>query len=133
MTTAAQTEVSICNLALSRLGAKRITALTAATVEAQRCTLHYASDRDSLLRGHTWVFAMVRAALSEDTTVPAFGYDHQYILPSDCLRVVRTHHFHHSYQIEGKRLLTHSDSAEIVYIKRIEDPTLFDSMFVDAL
>lgn len=64
----ATTEVSICNIALSRIGHPAMTgttiALLAGTDEAQRqCTIHYEPSRDALLRSHPWNFATKRTRL----------------------------------------------------------------------
>ena len=37
------------------------------------------------------------------------------------------------YQIEGGKLLTNEGTAKILYLARVEDVNLFDSMFVEAL
>jgi len=62
------TEVSICNIALSRIGQPAMTgttiALLAGTDEAQRqCTIQYEPSRDALLRSHPWNFAVKRTRL----------------------------------------------------------------------
>jgi len=57
-------EVTICNLALARLGDSRIAALSDSKPEAEYCTLFYEATRDEVLRGHPWNFATTRAALS---------------------------------------------------------------------
>ena len=66
---AAYSETLICNLALARLGAKRINTIeeTDASVQAVQCRTHYEHTRDALLRSHLWRFAIKRAELSEDT------------------------------------------------------------------
>jgi hypothetical protein len=125
------TETDICNQALARIGSKRINAMTDSTVEAIRCTTFYAQDRDATLQGHSWRFAIQRALLSEDATTPLFGYDHQYILPSDCLRVL--HGPREQFQVEGQRLLTDDDDCHIKYIRRVEDVSQFTPMFVKLL
>lgn len=126
-------ETSICNMALARLGAKRITSLTDASNEANHCALQYEPVRDALLRSHSWAFALSRASLSEDTAAPAFEFDNAFLLPSDCLRVVSLYYTDATYRIEGKRLLTNDDEAQIVYIRRVTDPTEFDPLFVKVL
>ena len=83
----AASEVQICNVALRKLGARRITALTDDTEEAKSCTDVFDRLRDKLLRIHPWNFATKRAALAVSTTSPAWGYDNAYPLPADCLRI----------------------------------------------
>ena len=45
-------EVQICNMALSRLGVKRISALTDSGKAATECNLIYAITRDAVLADH---------------------------------------------------------------------------------
>lgn len=59
----AVTEVSICNMALSRIGHTTISALSDANDAARQCNLHYEPSRDGLLRAHPWNFAMKRTRL----------------------------------------------------------------------
>lgn len=60
----AVTEVSIANMALSRVGHhNQITALSDNTEAARQCNLHYEGARDSLLRSHPWKFAKKRTKL----------------------------------------------------------------------
>jgi hypothetical protein len=57
-------DVTICNLALARLGDSRIVTMNDSKPEAEYCTLFYGATRDEVLRGHPWNFATTRAALS---------------------------------------------------------------------
>ena len=129
----ALSETSIVNMALARLGANRINALTDTSVEAIQANLHYTQTRDALLRSHTWCFARARAILSVDTTAPAFGYDHQYILPADFLRLVGLYDTSYPYAIEGDRLLTDDDATDLYYIRKVTDPAEFDPLFAEVL
>ncbi len=130
----ALSETRICNLALARLGAKRINALTDATNEAVQCNLHYEPVRDALLRRHAWRFARTRAVLSEDAAAPVHGWENQFSLPADFLRLVRTPETgEYPFTIEGQKYLTDDDEAEIVYVRRVTDPTEFDPLFVQVL
>ena len=134
------TEVSICANALRRLGDSPITSLTEDTERARLCNAFYAPTRDSVLRSHTWNFAITRATLAQSTTTPAFEYAYQYPLPTDpyCLRVLKMEFDDYEFKIEnlagqGRVLLTDEGTANIIYIAKVTDPTLFDSMFVDVL
>jgi len=60
------TAVSVCNLALSRIGATAIVTLADATDEGVQCNLHYEQARDSLLRSHPWRFASLWVELVRD-------------------------------------------------------------------
>lgn len=130
---------SICNMALDKLGATRITDIdTDQSTEAIKCQTHFEQTRDALTESHTWRFASGRKKLSQDTVDPDFEYDNQFILPTDYLvqKSVwngfgpRSTVF--SYSLEGDRLLTNEDEINLRYIKRVTDPTKFDPLFVEV-
>ena len=123
----------LANLALAKLGAKRINDLdTDTTIEADECRTHFTTLRDALLRSHLWRFAKTRAVLSEDATAPAFGYAHAYNLPADFLRLWPNVFVEGTYALEGTQLLTNATAASIIYIRQVTDPTLFDPLFVSV-
>ena len=125
---------SICNMALARIGAKRINDYEADTsLEAIQCQTHYEPLRDALLRGHSWRFASARATLSADPTAPVFEWDYKYALPADCLRVEGLYDATSTYAVEGGWLLTNDDSADLWYIRRVTDPGQFDPLFAEVL
>lgn len=88
-----QSDVSICNLALRHIAAKRITSLSDTTEEAIACALFYPQVRDEVLREFPWPFAwrMATLVLVDGTESLATTQDFQYSyrLPSDTLRVHR--------------------------------------------
>ena len=134
------TEVSICSNALRRLGDSPITSLTEDSERARLCNAFYEPSRDAVLRSHTWNFAINRANLAKLSTSPAFEYANQFALPTDpfCLRVLKMEFEDYEFKIEnlagqGRVLLTDEGEAKIIYIARVTDPSLFDSMFVDTL
>lgn len=131
-------EVEICNRALQKLGAKRITALTEDSVNARACNAAYATLRDALLRAHPWVFAIDRAELAADSTAPDWGRANAFQLPSDFIRLLRPYPEDNSldldWQIEGQKIYSDdSDPIYIRYIKRVTDPNLMDPLFREAL
>ena len=134
------TEVSICSNALRKLGDDPITSLTEDTERARLCNAFYESSRDSLLRSHPCNFAITRATLAQLSTTPAYGFAYQYALPTDpyCLRVLEMEYQDYIFKIEnlatvGRVLLSDESTAKILYIGRITDTALFDSLFVDTL
>src|SRR3546814_4634282 len=78
----------ICNSALAKIGAARITALGEASRNASLCAELYDKCRDDLLRAHSWNFATARAKLARADTAPAFGPAYAYALPADWIRCV---------------------------------------------
>lgn len=131
-------ETAICNLALAHLGEARIESLDEDNLASRACALHYGPTRDMVLRSHRWNFAQARVTLSESADAPAFGPAHQYPLPSDCLRVLECNEtedgdvISNEYPVEGRCIVTNADTLNLVYVKRIEDVSQFDALFVEA-
>ena len=126
--------VAICNRALQKLGAKRIVSLDdVGVVNASRCKAAYPMIRDQELRKRAWNFAIKRVLLPADTGVPPFDFLHAYTLPSDCLRFLPKNTVT-DWQPEGRQILTNDGAPlQLRYIARIEDSTVFDDNFVEAL
>mgnify|MGYP003631327884 CR=1 FL=1 len=125
--------VQIVNNALVKVGANAILSLTEDSEAARAANLIYEQIRDAVLRDHVWNFAKKRIELAQDSDTPAFEFAFQYTLPSECLRVLRMEDLDMIYKIENGKLLTDENPAKILFIYRVEDVNLFDSMFVEAL
>lgn len=129
-------DVTICNLALQRLGEARILSLSDDSRAARAMNLLYAPTRDGLLRKHPWNFAIKRAAIAADSTNPAFGYDNAFTIPSDCLRLLSNDKgegetYMDSWKLEGGKILTNEDGPLYIrYVARVTDPTKLDACFV---
>lgn len=136
------TETDICNMALGRIGAKRVTAaqITADTdVRAQHCNLHYAQTRDALLRSYWWRFAGARAELST-TTTPTFEWAYAFSLPDDFLafrsiyedNATPTKSTVDSSQFEGNVIMWNDSSMSIRYTKQVTTVSSFEPLFIEA-
>jgi hypothetical protein len=129
-------ETSICCMALSKIGSARITDIYSDTsVQAIQCQTHYDQTRDALLRSFEWSFAIKQAELSEDSSTPTFGYDHQFLLPADFIRVTLNWDdgAEYNYDIQGLLLLTDESEINLEYVAQITDTTTFDALFVEVL
>jgi len=131
-------DVSICNSALIKIGAKTIVSLTEGSKSANACNEQFEKLRDDLLRSHHWNFATKRVQQAQLTETPDFGFDHAYALPSDWLRTVSVHDNDDGvgtiqYRIEGKKLFTNADQVFLRYIVRVTDPNEMPSDFREAL
>lgn len=130
--------VEICNRALQKLGAKRITSLTQDTPNARACNVAYEVLKKAELRSHPWNFAIKRAELAADATDPSWGRSKAFTLPEDFLRLLDDYPEDLSnskdWQIEGKKIIT-DDSAPLYirYIYDVTDPNEFDALFCEAL
>ena len=125
--------VQIVNNALIKIGASAILTLTENSEAARAANLIYEQIRDACIRDHVWNFAIRRVELAQNSTAPAFEFSYQYNLPSDCLRVLRMEDMGMYYKIEGGKLLTDEGTAKILYLARVEDVNLFDSLFGEGL
>jgi len=133
-----EAEVEIANQALAGIGSKRFTLAVQTGNEGVMANLHYEQTRDALLRSFEWPFASDRATLAQDTKAPDFDWDHQYKLPEDFLRLKSfcgesiTSRVGNRWTIEGKKILTSDDEADIEYIKKVTDPDDFDPLFTEV-
>ena len=138
----AVSKVAIANRALTKIGAARIIALDDDSESSNTLDSMFDIVRDDELRAHLWHFAKARAVLPALSARPEFGYQQQYQLPADFLRLLQLADYpvypaptvQGLYSIEGGRVLVdHDGPLRIRYIRRVEDPTLFDALFVEVL
>ena len=123
---------SLCNMALTKLGAKTISNIdTDTTANAVKCRALYETIRDSLLRSFTWTFAIERAELAQLAETPEYEYDYCYSLPTApyCLRILEME-TDDNFEIEGRILLTNGKECKVKYLARVTNPIKLDSLFV---
>lgn len=134
--------VQICNQALTKIGALRITDLLDDTPSARLMSAIYEIKRDAELAAHPWTFAITRAEIPALATAPGFGWLREFTLPADCLRLVEVgedYTFYASttgplYQREGNAILSDTESPlAIRYVQRVTNTGLFSPLFVEAL
>lgn len=128
--------VGIANLAMTVLGADRITSMDDDSENARRLTAVFDYCLEDVLRSHPWNFAIIRAELAELTSEPIFGYDNQFQLPGDCLRVVEVSDGENiitDFVIEGRKLLSDNDEIYVKYIGKVTDPNQYTSQFIMVL
>jgi hypothetical protein len=128
----------ICNSALAKIGAARISALDDGSKNATLCAELYAKCRDDLLRSHSWNFATARAKLARLAEAPTFGPAYAYALPADWIRSVTAHDSAAGgaaldCRIEGHSLLSDAEQVYLRYVRRAEDANLMPADFREAL
>lgn len=134
------TTTDVCNLALARLGARRIADYAADTsTEAKSCRLHFEQVRDGLLRRHQWDFATLSVALIKLEDAPLSEYAAAWQLPEDCERVIRIssgepYHPVTCFARRGRQLLTADLAAcELIYVSNAVEIDEWDSLFIEAV
>jgi hypothetical protein len=125
--------VDICNGALNQLGATTILSLTEDSKNARLCNSRYTQVRDSVFRSHPWNCLQKRVELAQDTTAPAWGFKYAYTLPADCLRLLRILDYDSNYKVEGRKILSNTETMKILYISRVTDPNEYDESLREIL
>lgn len=136
----AQDKVKIANLALRKIGAKRISAFTDDTPEARIIDEVYDDIRDEVLAQGIWGFAQKRAALAQlSETIPADwdGVSYVYALPTDFIRLNFYSDLAANVQIEHLAdqmvILSNVSGLEIKYTFRNDNPATYFQNFTSAL
>lgn len=140
-------QVDIANRALTKLGAARIISFGDDNKQARAVASMFDIVRDAELRSHIWSFTVRRTALAALVSTPDWGFQFEYQLPSDCLRILMVNDVYGGpdmsdyrnaptadYSLEGNKILTDIGSPlKLRYISRVQDTTQWDSMFVEAM
>jgi hypothetical protein len=142
----AVSEVQICNVALGRIGQSIfIDALTERSQAASVCNLFFEPCRDRALADGLWDFATTRVVLADLGANPV-NWSYRYALPSDFLAAqylvipgIRTpradQRIPYRLATEGEQRVLYTDlpQAELVYTRRVTNPSLFSPQFNSAL
>lgn len=139
-------EVDICNLALSRLGDTANVASISppeGSAQAEHCARFYPLARDVLLEMHPWHFATRRVTLAA-LAVDSWHWQYAYARPSDAIKLLavlppsatsdeQAQPYAAEASDSGGLILSNQQSANLLYIARVRDATVFSPRFVDAL
>ncbi len=130
-------DVSICNSALAKVNAQRITALTENTKAAKICNVILRPSLDFVTRAHPWSCAIARDVPALLAAAPAFEWTYQFRLPTDpyCLRVLNVYSSagEPDYVIEGRALLCNESTVNLRYIKKITDFAEIDESLAETI
>jgi len=125
--------VGICNGALNQLGATTILSLTEDSKNARLCNSRYTQVRDALFRTHPWNCLQKRIELALDASAPTWGFKYSYTLPADCLRLLRILDYDTNYKVEGRKVLSNSETMKILYVSRVTDPNEYDELLRETI
>jgi len=140
-------QVDIANRALTKLGAARIISFADDNKQARAIFSMFEIVRDAELRSHIWSFSVKRASLAALVSTPDWGFQREFPVPSDCLRILMVNDVYNGpsledyrnqpvaeYSLEGNKILTNFPAPlKIRYVSRVFDTTQWDSMFVEAM
>lgn len=107
----------------------------------------YDHTRKKLLREHPWNFAIKRANLAASSTTPVYGYDKQYPVPSDFLRLLTINDSTYTqdvpapsgrFRVESGAILTsniYNDSTvlKITYVSDFTNVSQMDALFIEIM
>ena len=134
------TQQTICTTALFNLGCPPLSSFTSpVTPVEKRIVGEYSNIVRSELRRKAWIFAIKRTAFTDAAAPLGAPLFNTWTLPDDCIRVLRnrlegTRHTDPDWWIEGNSVCRHAAQAPLLrYLSSSIDPSLYDSLFVEAL
>lgn len=129
-------DISLCRLALIKIGANSISSFSEGTTEALVSASLYPVVRDGLISSHPWNFAIMQTVLPSLSNNLSADYKNVFQLPPDCLRVISAGHSGRGrgleYAVRHGRLFSDADNVRLTYITRVEE-SLFPAFFSVAL
>lgn len=139
-------QVEIANRALTKIGEARILSLSDDVEAARSIDSLWDIVRDAELRIRKWKFSVSRTTLAALASTPSWGFDYEYQLPADCLRILQVNDIYPGvdlsdyrgsdaaeWRVEGRKILTNiSAPLKIRYISRVEDTGQWDAAFTEA-
>lgn len=140
----ANSEISISNVAIGKLGGNSIISFDDPTVEAELCKTNFPFARDLILAAVDWTFARKRARLvpltGESGEIIGTDFSYRFQLPTDCLTLREVsadgsfddkHSF--LWEKEERTLVAEKSVLYIKYTRRVEDPLVFSPGMVHIL
>lgn len=125
-------QVEIANFAIIQLGGNPISSLTEDTNEAKVIKAIWDQSRRELLRTNSWNFAIKRQLLAQSVTPPGYDFSYRYALPSDLIRTIQVYN-DSDYKIEGRFVITNSQSCSLKYVADIKDVNEWSSDFCSLM
>ena len=128
--------VEVANTAAAAIGTStRITGPEDDKTLARSLRAVWDLNRRAALREGSWNFATEAHRLPALSAVPPFGYDYQFQLPADCLRVleVANNPGYDAYRTQNGRILCSAGAPlDVVCLIDRPEPGTWDALFVQA-
>ena len=139
-------KIEICNMALTRIGASPIEALTENSEAARKCNQFYEHDRRVVLRRYPWPWATRRVELAAMTDSPQ-DYLYAYRYPADCCylrklyavgtdgRFIPLPDIRYKIVSDASGLVIYTNEPRVAaeYTADVRNVELFDEIFCEAL
>ena len=131
------TDIDICNMALRKLGADTITALTDNVKEAEACADMWTQVRKTVFSAFPWPSCVTRATLECSCDCIPFGWTNSFPLPDDFVALMEVYGVSPNglpeYEIEDGKILCNDESLSIRYIYDNRTPNTYEPLLVDCL
>lgn len=133
----ALSQTEIVNLALTRLGQDRVISIDDDNESARVIRSLWDFTRDAVLASYPWKFAIKRTSLPALSAAPAYGWERQFTVPEECLRLVQVgddYVFYtgllETFQLEGGVILTNEAAPlRLRYVQRVATVGLWPVLF----
>lgn len=120
------TKIDLCSMALLKLGEAPIQSLTDDTPAAQISRTLFDTITDTLIASHVWRFATKSFDLTKNT-------DGKFLIPSDCLRVLKCDGDIHGQMVCLKENTDHTSVLGLVRVAPESFPGYFSSLVATKL
>jgi hypothetical protein len=140
-----QSRVGVVNLALTgKLGQERIESFDDDSKAATLAKSNFDRILDQELARYRWYFAIERRAIAASSDVPWGPWKYSYSLPADCLTLLWVGPYEPAdvgdldpdgeWSVEGPYIRTNFGAPlPVTYIKRVLEPGLWHSLFLEVL
>lgn len=125
-------QVGICNLALTKVGSSRISDIDEDIKAAKALKAGYGIMRLAALRDHSWRFATKRVILYPVADAPAWGFEHAFDIPNDCVQVQGLDNEEIEWAVENGQILSDEDTLNVKYTFDQDDESAFTPDFAEA-
>jgi hypothetical protein len=129
----AASDIEVVNRALTLLGVDPINSLSDPTKAASTANRLYNDTRAATFRAHPWNCLIRRASLPLDAVKPTYGYENQFVLPNDFLRLISIEDQNGLFTVENRKILYDGEIMRITYVALLTDVPSYDTLLVDAL
>ena len=107
------TWLNMANTALTRINKQVLQTLDDSSTSAMLCNQLIPQCVKMILNQNDWHSARKRALIAPQLDTPAFGYDHQFAMPSDFVRLVKVES-EYPWEKEGEMILSDEEALAII-------------------